>query len=130
LPEDLAPTTGAAVRPTGVPHFVSVGSAPRQISVSPKLRAVLRSVVNAGMVQLSRTLFPLRTARKSDGGFGNLSDGGCGGFGLPQAVKTSWMPRIGRIVREKRLMRQKSDYQNNGKETYVDWKGQSQHLGL
>ena len=44
----------------------------------PKYRTLCRSVVRAGIVQVRVTLSPLRAARKSDGDFGNSSEGGSG----------------------------------------------------
>src|SRR5579872_5913548 len=38
-----------------------------------------RSVVLAGIVHVKVTLSPFRCARRSEGGFGNSSDGGVGG---------------------------------------------------
>ena len=47
---------------------------------------VSRSVVAIGTVQVRVTRPPLRSARKSDGGLGKSSDGGCGGAMLAHAV--------------------------------------------
>jgi hypothetical protein len=60
------------------------------------------------MVQVSRTLLPLRTARKSDGGFGNSNDGGCGGAIVAQAVSTSSAHGTASILAEN-FMRKKTD---------------------
>src|SRR5207237_4612582 len=81
-PADLrisAMLSGGADSPAGVAHEVSTVSSPRQISVGPGSRTLCRSVVSAGIVQVRRTLPPLRVARRSVGGFGNWSEGGCGG---------------------------------------------------
>jgi hypothetical protein len=74
--------------PTGVPHCVRGVSPPRQICVAPICalppcvvadRILCLSVVFSGTVQVKITVSPLRTPRKSVGGLGNSSDGGCGG---------------------------------------------------
>src|SRR5690348_17747238 len=69
----------------GVPHSLSAPG-PRQIRVGPRLRAVCRSVVTFGTVQVSVTRFPLRAARRSVGGLGKSSEGGCGGCTVAHAV--------------------------------------------
>src|SRR6267142_716866 len=62
--------------PTGVPHCVNSVASVLQMRVRPILRTICRSVVEVGMVQVSVTRSPLRTARRSEGGFGKSSDGG------------------------------------------------------
>jgi hypothetical protein len=56
------------------------------------VRTVCRSVVTVGIVHVSVTLSPLRVARKSEGGLGNSSDGGCGGAIVAHAVSISDAP--------------------------------------
>jgi hypothetical protein len=102
---DAVKFTVGVTSPTGVPHSfgpaaslvpaeavaaevdvteevgtVEVNPAPTllQMRVFPKYRTLCRSVVRAGIVQVSVTLSPLRTACRSVGGFGNSSDGGSG----------------------------------------------------
>src|SRR5579859_5491371 len=76
----------------GVPHSLSAPS-PRQMRVGPRLRAVCRSVVMLGTVQVSVTRFPLRAPRKSVGGLGKSNEGGCGGCTVAHAVNKSGAPR-------------------------------------
>jgi hypothetical protein len=68
---------------------VNSASALRQIRVSPTTFIFCRSVVTLGTVHVKLTRSPLRTARKSAGGFGNFSDGGFGGAMLAHAVNSS-----------------------------------------
>jgi hypothetical protein len=52
----------------------------------------------------------LRTARRSAGGFGNSSDGGCGGPIVAHAVNKAGAAKT-KIVEAEHLMRKKPDYQ-------------------
>jgi hypothetical protein len=72
---DIAPEVGAEEIGTA-----EANPAPTllQMRVFPKYRTLCRSVVRAGIVQVSVTLSPLRDACRSVGGFGNSSDGGSG----------------------------------------------------
>ncbi len=79
----------AASVPAAVPHCNRWGSMPRQIFVTPTLRNFWRSVVTVGTVHVSVTSSPVRTARRSDGGFGKFSDGGCGGEIVAHAVSSN-----------------------------------------
>jgi hypothetical protein len=55
------------------------------------------------------TRSPLRAARKSEGGFGNSSDGGSGGPIVAHAVNISGVPRANKSFEVERLMRKKTD---------------------
>jgi len=109
--EDV-PAAGAS--PTGDPHSFNTGSTPRQIRVGPTLRIRCRSVVIVGTVHVSVTRSPLRVARRSDGGFGNSSDGGRGGpidahpanqSGAPNAIDS----RIGGHFMGKEIRKEKTN---------------------
>jgi hypothetical protein len=63
--------------------------------VFPKYRTLWRSVVRAGIVQVSVTLSPLRDAWRSVGGFGNSSDGGSGAPIEAHPLAHTNVPRIG-----------------------------------
>src|SRR5579862_1976336 len=92
-----------------VPHCVRCALSPRQTFVGPTARSVCRSVVLLGTVHVSVTCSPLRVARKSDGGFGKSSDGGCGGATLAHAVISNDTPRatidlaVNPLMRKNRL---------------------------
>jgi len=51
----------------------------------------------------------LRTARKSEGGFGNSSDGGCGGPIVAHAVRINGAPTASRSVSVDHLMQKNTD---------------------
>jgi hypothetical protein len=51
----------------------------------------------------------LRVARRSEGAFGNSSDGGCGGVIVAHAVNISGAPTASKNFRIKRVMRKKTD---------------------
>jgi len=55
------------------------------------------------------TRLPLRVARRSDGGFGNCSEGGCGGPIVAHAVNINGVPRANKSVEAKRFMRKKTE---------------------
>jgi hypothetical protein len=55
------------------------------------------------------TCSPLRVARKSEGGFGNSSEGGCGGPIVAHAVNISGALRANKNVGMERFMRKKTD---------------------
>ena len=58
---------------------------------------------------MSVTRSPLRVARKSEGGFGNSSEGGCGGPMVAHAVNISGVIRANKNVGMERFMRKKTD---------------------
>jgi hypothetical protein len=58
---------------------------------------VCRSVVVVGTVHASMTRSPLRVARRSDGGLGNSSDGGCGGVIDAHAESITSDPNIAAV---------------------------------
>lgn len=62
-----------------------------------------------GSVQVRVTCSPLRIARKSEGGFGNSSEGGCGGPIVAHAVNISGAPRASKNFGVARFMRKKTD---------------------
>jgi len=97
----------AAASPTGAPHCANVASSPRQILVGPTLRIACLSVVTPGSVHVRVTRSPLRVARKSEGGFGNARDGGCGGPIVAHAVNINSAPIARKNVSVERLMRKK-----------------------
>src|SRR6202042_1744756 len=76
------------------------------------LRMVFRSVVTLGTVQVRVMWSPLRVARRSEGGLGKSSDGGCGGPIVAHAVNTNGAPRASRSFGVERLMPKEPDYQN------------------
>jgi hypothetical protein len=87
LAASLVPTEVGAGEVDAAPEFGTkeIGAAVAnpvptllQMRVFPKYRTLCRSVVRAGIVQVSVTLSPLRAACRSVGGFGNSSDGGSG----------------------------------------------------
>jgi len=55
-------------------------------------------------------------ARRSEGGFGNTSDGGCGGAIEAHAVNISGTPTASENFSIKRVMRKKTDYQTARRE--------------
>jgi hypothetical protein len=55
------------------------------------------------------TCSPFRIARKSEGGFGNSSEGGCGGPIVAHAVNISGAPRARKNFGEAHFMRKKTD---------------------
>jgi hypothetical protein len=68
------------------------------------LLAVCRSVVTLGAVHVSSTRSPLRAPRRSAGGFGSSSDGGCGGPIVAHAVNITGAAKT-KSVEAERLMR-------------------------
>ena len=76
------------------------------------LLAVCRSVVTLGAVHVSSTRSPLRAPRRSAGGFGSCSDGGCGGAIVAHAVNITGAAKT-KSVEAERLMRKKPDYQTS-----------------
>jgi uncharacterized membrane protein len=92
-----------------VPHWVNCTVTPRQIRVDPKVRTVCRSVVTLGIVQVRVTRSPLRTARRSVGGLGSSSEGGCGGPIVAHAAIINGALRPNQRVSVKRLMQKKTD---------------------
>ena len=102
--------------PKGLLHCVNWIGNPRQIRVGPKLRTVCRSVVTLGIVQVRVTRSPLRAARRSVGGFGNSSDGGCGGPIVAHAVIINGAPSPSKNVSGERFMEKKPDYQNSARQ--------------
>jgi hypothetical protein len=60
--------------------------------------------VTVGIVQLKTTVSALRTARRSDGGFGNASEGGSGGPIVAQDASRKQRQRV-RIVQAQPRMR-------------------------
>jgi hypothetical protein len=51
----------------------------------------------------------LRAARKSEGGFGKSSDGGCGGPTVAHAVNISGAPKVNKNFGVEHLMRKNTD---------------------
>src|SRR6185437_14248378 len=83
----LGAEVGGGASATGVPHsFIS--RVVRQIRVEPTFRIVWRSVVRMGMLQVRVTRLPFLVARRSRGGLGRSSDGGCGGAMVAQLVSS------------------------------------------
>src|SRR5271157_2765364 len=103
----VATSCGAGTSAAGAPHSVNTGSSPRQIRVGPRLRTVWRSVVTAGIVQVSVTPAPLRVARKSDGGCGRSSDGGFGGPIVAHAASMNGKPSPSSSFRGEDFMEKK-----------------------
>jgi len=83
----LGAEAGGAASATGVPHCFITRVA-RQIRVGPTFRIVCRSVVRMGTLQVRVTRFPFRVARRSRGGLGRSSDGGCGGAMVAQLMSS------------------------------------------
>lgn len=100
----------AGISPTGVPHCVVCMEAMRQTRVGPTFRIVWRSVVTLGTVQVRVTRLPLRTARRSDGGLGKYSEGGCGGFIVAHPMNIDGAANTSSFVAGNR-MEKKTDYQ-------------------
>jgi hypothetical protein len=78
--------------------------------VFPKYRTLCRSVVRSGTLHVSVTRSPLREARKSDGGFGNSSDGGLGGPIDAHPQRQKQPATISNIFPVRTLMRRTTDY--------------------
>jgi hypothetical protein len=96
----LTKSPGGATDATISAHPFSGAPKLRHISVFPKYRTFWRTVVRDGIVQLSSTLSPLRTARRSDGGLGTSSDGGSGGPIEAQPVQIKVAATSSRVARE------------------------------
>jgi hypothetical protein len=62
-----------------------------------------------GIVQVRVMCAPLRVARRSEGGFGNSNEGGCGGPIVAHAVNISGALRASKNFGMQRFMRKKTD---------------------
>src|SRR5581483_424672 len=102
---------GGGTSPTTVAHVV-IGPTPRQMRIGPRCRTVCRSVVSLGVVQVRRTLSPLRVARRSATGFGSSREGGKGGPGepQPQAISNSVINPSSQIFCDASIPRRYSAY--------------------
>jgi hypothetical protein len=72
-----------------------------------------RSVVSAGVLQVRVTVFPLRMARKSEGGLGNSREGGSGAPVWAQPAsntqRIATKPSLQAVIGRKRSSKERSE---------------------